>query len=126
MAAEVSTSSYRRKNSAPWLLPVAYTSTASWPVTQRMTSKSCTPQSRNIPPETATYSGDGGSGSRVVDRIVLTQPSSPLTPAARAAAMAAAERRGTRVGRGGGAPGGGGSRAPPAAPVCATGFSHNV
>src|SRR3954467_11803490 len=58
-----------------------------------MTSKSCTPQSRNMPPETATYSGVGGSGSSVVDRIVLTQPSSPLTTAARAAAMAASYRR---------------------------------
>src|SRR3954463_11583929 len=35
-----------------------------------MTSKSCTPQSRNIPPETATYSGVGGSGSSVVDSAI--------------------------------------------------------
>jgi hypothetical protein len=89
IAAEVSTSSNWRKNSASRLLPVAWTSTASWPVTQRIMSKSWTPQSRNMPPETATYSGVGGSGSNVVDRTVLTHPSSPLSTAARTAAMAA-------------------------------------
>ena len=54
-----------------------------------MMSKSCTPQSRYIPPDTATYSGGGGSGSRVVERMVLIQPSSPLSTAALAAAIAA-------------------------------------
>src|SRR4051794_27196375 len=126
MAAEVSTSPYRPKKSAPPLLPVAYTSTASWPVTQRRTSKSCTPQSRNIPPETATYSGDGGSGSSVVDRIVVTQPSSPLTTAARAAAMAASYRRWNPIWTGTVEPSRRRSSSAPAAPVCATGFSHSV
>src|SRR3954468_8422652 len=59
-----------------------------------MMSKSCTPQSRYIPPDTATYSGVGGSGSSVVERIVLIQPSSPLSTAFFAAAIAASERRG--------------------------------
>src|SRR3954464_9891744 len=126
MAAEVSTSSYRRKKSAPRLLPVAYTSTASWPVTQRMASKSCTPQSRKIPPETATYSGGGGSGSRVVDRIVVIQPSSPLTTPAPAAAMAAAYRRWNPIWTGTVEPSRRRRSSAPAAPVCATGFSHSV
>src|SRR3954471_4525662 len=126
MAAEVSTSSYRRKKSAPRLLPVAYTSTASWPVTQRIASKSCTPQSRNIPPETATYSGGGGSGSSVVDRIVVIQPSSPLTTAARAAAMAASYRRWNPIWTGTVEPSRRRRSSAPDAPVCATGFSHSV
>jgi hypothetical protein len=54
-----------------------------------MMSKSCTPQSRYIPPDTDTYASVGGSGSRVVDRMLLIQPSSPLSTAALAAAMAA-------------------------------------
>src|SRR3954454_4161318 len=91
-----------------------------------MTSKSCTPQSRNIPPETATYSGVGGSGSSVVDRIVLIQPSSPLTTAARAAAMAASYRRWNPIWTGTVQPSSRRSSSAPAAPVCATGFSHSV
>src|SRR3954469_1725843 len=126
MAAEVSTSPYRPKKSAPPLLPVAYTSTASWPETQRRTSKSCTPQSRNIPPETATYSGGGGSGSSVVDRIVVIQPSSPPATAARAAAMAASYRRWNPIWTGTVEPSRRRSSSAPAAPVCATGFSHSV
>ena len=54
-----------------------------------MMSKSCTPQSRYIPPDTATYAAVGGSGSSVVERIVLIQPSSPLSTAFFAAAIAA-------------------------------------
>src|SRR3954453_17443438 len=90
-----------------------------------MTSKSCTPQSRNIPPETVTYSGDGGSGSSVVERTVVIRPSSPLTTGARAAAMAASYRRWNPIWTGTVAPSRRRSSSAPTAPVCATGFSHS-
>src|SRR3954465_2821739 len=91
-----------------------------------MMSKSCTPQSRNIPPETATYSGGGGSGSSVVERTVGIQPRSPLTTAARAAAMAASYRRWNPIWTGTVEPSRRGSSSAPAAPVCATGFSPSA
>src|SRR3954452_6621915 len=91
-----------------------------------MASKSCTPQSRKIPPETATYAAGGGSGSRVVDRIVVIQPRSPLSTAARAAAIAASYRRWNPIWTGTSEPSRRRSSSAPAAPVCATGFSHSV
>ena len=89
MAAEVSGSLYFLKKSVALVGAGGIDLDGLLPVTNRMMSKSCTPQSRYIPPDTATYSGVGGSGSSVVERMVLIQPSSPLSTAALAAAIAA-------------------------------------
>lgn len=93
IADAVSTSPASAMYSAPRLPPAAYTSVTSRPVTQRTMSKSCTAQSRKMPPETATYAPGGGAGSRVVERTVCSAPSSPLTTALRAATQPASKRR---------------------------------
>ncbi len=79
--------------SAPRLPPTAYTSVTSRPVTQRMMSKSCTEQSRKMPPDAAMYAAGGGAGSSVVERTVWSVPSSPDRTAARAATKPASKRR---------------------------------
>ena len=86
IAAAVSTSPAAAKNSSPRFEPVAYTSTTSRPVTQRIASKSCTLQSLKMPPEVAMYAAGGGAASAVIPRSVCTQPSDPLPIASRTAA----------------------------------------
>src|SRR5215213_551984 len=49
--AAVSTSLLTAKTDEPWFEPTAYTSTTSWPVTNRTASKSCTLQSLKMPPD---------------------------------------------------------------------------
>ena len=73
--------------------PAAYTSPTSRPVTQRMMSKSCTEQSRKMPPDAAMYAAGGGAGSSVVERTVCRSPSSPPRTASRAATKPASNRR---------------------------------
>jgi hypothetical protein len=52
-AEAVWTSPSSPNHSASWFVPAAYTSVTSCPVTHRTASKSCTAQSRKIPPEAA-------------------------------------------------------------------------
>jgi hypothetical protein len=47
----VSTSPYFANTGKPRTAPSAYTSATSWPVSQRMTSKSWIEKSRNSPPD---------------------------------------------------------------------------
>src|SRR6266540_66714 len=89
-------------------------------------SKSCTPQSRNMPPEAAMYACGGGAGSSVVDRTVCSHPSSPLRTAACTAAIAASNRRWKPIWTGTSESCRCRSTAAPSAPLRATGFSQNT
>jgi hypothetical protein len=93
IAAVVAASPDSANTLSPRALPAAYASTTSRPVTNRMMSKSCTLQSRKMPPDTSMYPAGGGAGSIVVDRIVCSQPTSPLSTAARAATNPESKRR---------------------------------
>ncbi|CAM5734452.1 hypothetical protein SFUMM280S_05626 [Streptomyces fumanus] len=85
-AAPVSTSPAAREAGGPASDPVAYTSTASRPVTQRSRSKSWISVSRNRPPDAARYAAGGGSRSPVTARTVCSLPSRPDRTASRAPA----------------------------------------
>ena len=87
----------RRRARRPGCCRSAYTSTTSRPVTQRTASKSWMAQSRKMPPEPATYAAGGGAGSIVVERTVVSQPSSPASDAALAATKAGSKRRGKPI-----------------------------
>src|SRR5579859_4495875 len=99
VALAVSTSPAARKNSSPRFAPVAYTCVTSRPDAQRIASKSCTAQSRKIPPDPEMYPAGGGAASNVVDLIVCSQPSDPDRAASRAARNPASKRRWNQIGR---------------------------
>ncbi len=88
----MSTSPAAAMYSAPRLPSAAYTSVTFRPVTQRTMSKSCTEQSRKMPPDTATYASGGGAGSSVVERTVCSLPSSSARTALRAATQPESKR----------------------------------
>jgi hypothetical protein len=60
------------------LLPWAYTDTGSSPMMKRAISKSWMVISRNMPPETRTYSAGGGDGSR---EMISSDSGLPMRPA---------------------------------------------